>query len=351
MGVDIADFDGDGRLDLYGAQVFSDALYLGGDSGFESAFASLLSGGDPSQAITGWGAAFADLDDDGLPDVITTSAYGSTRDVGAAGGDDTIRTGWMMVLHHTIEAGTHRLESPTQLGAALEVPLDGYGLALGDIDNDGDLDVLVGVGNDERWSDDARDVSTLLINDGLRAGSNASIRIRLRQPGPNPFAVGARIEVIGRGLRTSRIVTAGSSYLSQHSYEQHFGLGAYDRAPIVRVSWPDGGTSLWLDLPAGAHTLDRGERCCTTDGCTNDDDEACLKRLRGADCGTACERVSSCCAAACHCDALPPPDSVLECLATADCGDVTACLQGRYAFDQPPTLGTADPIGASTCAP
>ena len=64
--------------------------------------------------------------------------------------------------------------------------------------------------------------------------------MKLRQAGPNPFAVGASVEILALGVRTRRPVLAGASYLSQHSYRLHFGLGRYARAPAVRVR-------LWID--------------------------------------------------------------------------------------------------------
>ena len=103
------------------------------------------------------------------------------------------------------------------------------GLAVADIDNDGDLDLLV--------TNNGQDAE-LLRNDG---GNRANwLEVRLRGRAPNTDAIGARVRVT-IGTRTQfRDIKAGSSYLSQNDLRAHFGLGAATRVDRVEVVWPGG---------------------------------------------------------------------------------------------------------------
>ncbi|MFT5433789.1 MAG: hypothetical protein ACI9OJ_004497, partial [Myxococcota bacterium] len=271
MGVDIADFDGDGDLDLYGTQRGNDVLWVAQEGRFVNTWGSRIQGYDPSPQVTGWGGALVDVDNDGDLDVLATSNYETIFDPDS-GGTGGLRTGWMMLLE-TKGNGVDRefSDASDNAGSVFTRPIDGFGFAVGDIDRDGDIDALVGIdGSGDKADPDAHQSPLLMLNDGTASADHGYLSLTVRQSGTNSFAVGGSVEVLGLGVRTRRPIMAGTSYLSSHSYRLHFGLAHYERAPAVKVRWPGGGSTLWLNLPKGEHRLERPTdmgNCCTASGC------------------------------------------------------------------------------------
>lgn len=263
MGLDLGDLDSDGDLDIYGSNWGVDHVYTFDPAkpGFDEVMSDFLGDGfDPSSALTGWGVALNDLDNDGDPDVITTAAFSDGTD----GQADTVvvREGAMTVWENRGPNGKPgALVDITEVaGDAFGVPLHGFGLAVGDIDKDGDLDVIVGV---DRVIDSpinsqvVRRTPLLLRNDSKRTATNRSLMVRLKQPGTlNLFAVGARVDVTAPSVRASRVLLAGSSFMSCNTYAMHFGLGT-NQAATVTVTWPDGETTVRKDVPAGEVLITR----------------------------------------------------------------------------------------------
>jgi hypothetical protein len=124
-------------------------------------------------------------------------------------------------------------------GPAFSTERVSRGLAVADIDNDGDLDLLV--------SNNGQDAE-LLRNNGVNRGN--SLLVRLRGAPPNTGAIGARVRLTTGSRSQVREVKAGSSYLSQNDLRAHFGLGAATRADRIDVVWPGGRSDSFPDVAA-----------------------------------------------------------------------------------------------------
>jgi hypothetical protein len=131
-----------------------------------------------------------------------------------------------------------------------------------DFDLDGFLDVAVAL--DEQPDLEMFPVMPekkgvlLLRNEGSVASKNQFLRIDLRQPPPNHWAVGAIVEVTAPGVRATRVVTAGESYRSSNDMPLHFGLGANTEATVT-VQWPDGSSQTFNEVAAGNQRIIRGD--------------------------------------------------------------------------------------------
>jgi hypothetical protein len=126
----------------------------------------------------------------------------------------------------------------------------GRGLATGDIDNDGDLDLLVT--NNGQTADLLRnDTTSLARRSGAEAARVNALLVRLVGTGMNRDAVGARVRVTSGAVAQRRDVLAGSSYLSQNDLRLHFGLGAAREADVLEVRWPSGKIETLRGVPAG----------------------------------------------------------------------------------------------------
>jgi hypothetical protein len=117
-------------------------------------------------------------------------------------------------------------------GPALTEERVSRGLAIGDIDNDGRLDVVI---ND-------LDGAPQILHNEL-AGRGHWVIVKVRGKAPNTDAIGAIVTVATGSVVQKGLVQSGTSYLSQHDMRQHFGLGASDIVDAIEVTWPDGTTS------------------------------------------------------------------------------------------------------------
>lgn len=246
MGLDAADYDGDGRLDLFVtnfSQEPNDLFWNAGGGLFEmrSGATGLAA---PSYLLSGFGAAFTDYDLDGWPDILVANGH---PDDNAHLETPGVTYAERPSLYRNL-GGRFQDVSGTA-GPDFARSLVGRGLALADIDGDGDEDAVLSTSNQ---------AAVLYRNEGGNARS--WIRLRLQGQGPNRFAVGARVTLEAAGHTQVREVRAGSSFASQNDLTLTLGLGTARAADRVRVRWP--GTSEvqeWRGLAAGqAHVLRQG---------------------------------------------------------------------------------------------
>ncbi len=230
MGIDAGDFDNDGDLDLILAHLNGETntLYENrGDGLFEDA--SMLVGlASPSLEFTAFGTVWVDFDNDGWLDVFM--ANGEVRQIEAlALAGDIYPLHQRNQLFRSHEA--HGFEDVSrQAGAVMALSEVSRGVAVGDIDNDGDADLLV--------TNNAAPVR-LLLNE-IATGS-AWIGFSVRDVNQGRDVLGAQLELtLPDGTKRWRHVRVSSSYLSSNDPRVLVGLGQSHGPVAVRVHWPDG---------------------------------------------------------------------------------------------------------------
>ena len=227
MGLAGGDYDGDGVFDLFVTNFSHDnnTLYQNNGRGFftDTSFNSAL--GKESITYLGWGTGFLDYDNDGDDDLFVANGH-----VYPAVDSQDLGTSYAQrnQLFENEDFDTFVEVSPS-LGLGMEVEKSSRGTAFGDLDNDGDLDIVV-VNID--------DTPTILRNDG---GNRKNwLMVRLIDGGANKNAIGARVRVLCGKRQQIREVRSGTGYISQDDWRLHFGLGNAVRVDLLVVRWPDG---------------------------------------------------------------------------------------------------------------
>jgi hypothetical protein len=235
MGVDAGDYDRDGRLDIAvtNFQKQLNALYHhDGESGY-SDVAMACGLGESCLPMVSWGTAFRDFDNDGWADLFIANGHLEDR---IAEYDQSSTYLQRSQVFRNI--GGRFREVTALAGPGLSKPRSSRGAAFGDIDNDGDVDIVVS---------NSREQPSLLVNEGGNRASWIQIELRGKK---NIFAIGARVTVEAGGASQVAEVRSGGSYASQNDLRLHFGLGSSARAERVTVRWPEGKTQVIEGLEA-----------------------------------------------------------------------------------------------------
>jgi enediyne biosynthesis protein E4 len=238
MGVDAADFANTGRAGIAITNFEGEmiGLFSGQAPGLYRDVTTASGVGSASRTRLGFGCLFADMDLDGHLDLVVANGHI----------DDTVRnisgnTGYAQAPHLFLNqgGGTFRDVAPAA-GGGFAQPRVGRGLAYGDFDGDGDVDLLITTNNGP---------PVLFRND--QTAGRRSLRFRLVGVKSNRDAIGATVRIHHGGTSQTRVVKSGSSYLSQSELPVTFGVGARDRVERVVIAWPSGATEEFKDVATG----------------------------------------------------------------------------------------------------
>jgi enediyne biosynthesis protein E4 len=188
----------------------------------------------PAQAY-GWGAEFGDVDNDTDLDLAMMFGYWSYYQ----GNDDPVMQADGLWIQDDQGVFTDQGSTWGTVDRTFDDPGVGRGVVIADLNNDGWLDLI------KRQLD--AETPMYIAN----CGSEGWLRLRLRDQGPNPFAVGAKVRVIAGGDKQVRWMQSGSSGMYTGSpLEVHFGLGGVDTVERIEVVWPDGEVTVTEDVAA-----------------------------------------------------------------------------------------------------
>lgn len=235
MGVGIGDYDLDGHLDIFKTHFMGDTCGIfrnDGKGNFDDRTRAAKIGVETR--YVSWGTGLVDLDNDGYPDVfiVTGSVY---PEVEKKLPDYPYKT--QRIIFRNLGNGTFE-ELSDEAGPGVIAAHSGRGCALGDFDNDGDLDILIINMNEP---------PSLLRND--LSGTQNWIKIQLEGVKSNRSAIGARVLVHYGGKVQAQARVSQSSYYSSNDPRLHFGLGTF-KSVDVDVYWPNGLHEHLRDVPA-----------------------------------------------------------------------------------------------------
>ncbi len=238
MGVDAADLDNSGLPSLAVTNFANEmlGLYHNIGNGIYVDWAARTELGLSTRRSLGFGCFFFDADLDGRLDLLVVNGH---IDEGVDRLREDIRYAQPPHLFLNAGGGSFR-DVAAEVGDGFASPKVARGAAFADIDNDGDLDVLITTNHGPAY----------LYRNDLRNG-NRGIRFRLRGTRSNRDAIGATVRLYAGGERFSRLVRSGSSYLSQSELPVTFGVGRRDRIERAVIFWPSGREEEYKNLRAG----------------------------------------------------------------------------------------------------
>ena len=249
MGVDVGDFENSGAAGVAITNFDNEMIGLYRDSGGGQYLdvATQTGVGAASRSTLGFGCAFLDVNLDGALDLVVVNGHI----------DDTVRrvrnVGYAQPPQLFLNHGPRQFRDvAAEVGDAFARPKVGRGLAYGDFDRDGDLDLLITTNNGPAY---------LFRNDQL--SGNRSIRFYLVGTRSNRDAIGASLRIFHGTTSQSRMVKSGSSYLSQSELPLTFGVGRLGKIERAVIQWPSGRTEEYKNLAVG-----RAYRCVESTGIT-----------------------------------------------------------------------------------
>jgi hypothetical protein len=235
MGIDCGDYDNDGRLDFYQTSYSLElaTLYKNlGDRMFEDVTIVTGAGAGTLSHVT-WGNSFVDFDNDGDRDIFITC--GHLQDNVELYNDTATTLSRNIILMNT--GNGKYVDISNQSGDGMKVKLRSRGAAFDDLDNDGDIDVVIL---------NSRAEPTILRNDSLSKGH--WIQVRLRGTKSNRNGVGAQVKVVAGDLALLDEVHSGRGYQSHYGMRLHFGLGNREKINRIEVRWIGGGIDTLKDI-------------------------------------------------------------------------------------------------------
>jgi len=227
MGVALGDANGDGRIDIFVTNYSQErnALYRGVSGGLFESKSTSSGFGESSYLALGWSANLADFDLDGDLDIFVANGHVHPR---AAEIHAAIR--YQQPCHFFENDGRGVFsERGARVGEDLATPRSHRGSAVGDIDNDGDLDIVVSVQDGQ---------PVILRNESGK--TNHTLLVSLEGTRSNRDGLGATALFTVAGKTITRHVTRGGGYLSSDDVRVHCGLGTANRADSVEIRWPSG---------------------------------------------------------------------------------------------------------------
>ncbi|HEY0080755.1 MAG TPA: CRTAC1 family protein [Pyrinomonadaceae bacterium] len=232
MGVAVGDYDHDGRFDLFVTNFDDDYNTLYHNDGRASftdvSYAAKVAA--PSLPYVGWGTKFFDYDNDGWIDIFVANGHVYPQ-------IPTYRQ--RNFVHKNNRDGTFS-ELAATLGAPFADKRAGRGAAFGDIDNDGDTDIVL---------NNLDGAAQLLRNDGGNLNGN-SVLIKTVGVKSNRDGMGARVRVVSGELAQIDEVRSGASYISHNDLRLHFGLERRAKIDLVEIRWPSGAIDKATNLDA-----------------------------------------------------------------------------------------------------
>jgi len=241
MGVDSADYDQDGRMDLFVANLDHETYSLYRNNGNETLDDVSVPTGiaQATKLLSGWGLKFLDYDNDGNLDLLLCNGHPDTMVSRYQPHVQYLES--MLLLRNNGSASKRAWTDVTaQSGPVFAKAIAGRGLAAGDFDNNGSVDVLVAV----------NDGAPILLQN--KAGLQGHwLGVHLISKNANRDAIGARISYQSGDLKRTRMKVGGGSYLSSHDPRMVLGIGSRTKIDSLEVKWPQpsGKAERFTNLP------------------------------------------------------------------------------------------------------